>query len=302
MLKLLKISKNKTDDSFLDKMEEINDEVKNMNNKSSSIINAIDKYGAENIFFLYSSPYDSYYYNNITGEIFHCDSSRKFHDILHINTALEEDYVDKEILYKKVYKDEKDNIDKLYFTDSYIKKLFNIAKVEVNRGRKWKGTGYIVGETKSSYQYSPWNSSTTYLYRIYDPKTNTIYEINQNYADFKDVKDKFEEYKKYLLDLLNKTKEKDIIYEMSNHKFVFFSYINKFKEFDEWMKEKYDPKIDLSKARDIEQEKQDKKNDEFKAKKMPELIEWVKTHTDKKGDEIEKLAEHIFNKRYGNRD
>lgn len=31
---------------------------------------------------------------------------------------------------------------------------------------------------------------------------------------------------------------------------------------------------------------------------MPNIIEWVKTKTDKEGDDIMKLAEHIFNKRY----
>ena len=36
----------------------------------------------------------------------------------------------------------------------------------------------------------------------------------------------------------------------------------------------------------------------FKNEKMPQLIEWVKNNTDRKGEEIEKLAEHIFNKKY----
>jgi hypothetical protein len=36
----------------------------------------------------------------------------------------------------------------------------------------------------------------------------------------------------------------------------------------------------------------------FKETKMVDLINWVKTNTDKTGDEIYKLAEQIFNKRY----
>lgn len=31
---------------------------------------------------------------------------------------------------------------------------------------------------------------------------------------------------------------------------------------------------------------------------MPELIEWVERNTDKTGEDIVKLAEHIFNKKY----
>ena len=37
----------------------------------------------------------------------------------------------------------------------------------------------------------------------------------------------------------------------------------------------------------------------LKKEKMPAIIEWVKNNTDKKTDEdIKKLAEHIFNKKY----
>ena len=43
-----------------------------------------------------------------------------------------------------------------------------------------------------------------------------------------------------------------------------------------------------------------KRENEFNVRKeqeMPNIINWVKEHTDKKGDDILKLAEHIFNKR-----
>ena len=39
-------------------------------------------------------------------------------------------------------------------------------------------------------------------------------------------------------------------------------------------------------------------HEKFKETKMVDLINWVKTNTDKTGDEIYKLAEQIFNKRY----
>lgn len=44
-------------------------------------------------------------------------------------------------------------------------------------------------------------------------------------------------------------------------------------------------------------DKKNKEHDELRAEKLPGIIEWVKNNTDKKGDEIDKLAEHIFNKR-----
>lgn len=262
--------------------------------KNNTLLRSISQYGAENIFVLYRSGYNSYYYNNDTGEKFLGDP---FPGLIHIEKALEEDYVDKKQLYKTIYEKEKKEIDNLYFRkndiDNNLDTLKGIIKVTVNKGRKWKGTGYIVGQESSSYQYSPWNSTTTHFYKIYDDKDNTINTVNKDYADFKDAEDKFNEYKKYRLDLLNKSKESDI--EFKDHDFILYTYDN----FIDWLKNKYyNPSIDWSKAKDIEQEKQDKKSEEFKKKKMLELIEWVKNNTDKKGDEIEKLAERIFKKRY----
>lgn len=45
-------------------------------------------------------------------------------------------------------------------------------------------------------------------------------------------------------------------------------------------------------------EKKHTEHKKFKETKMVDLINWVKTNTDKTGDEIYKLAEQIFNKRY----
>lgn len=40
------------------------------------------------------------------------------------------------------------------------------------------------------------------------------------------------------------------------------------------------------------------KREELKKEVLPKLIDWVKENTDKQGEDIEKLALHIFNKRY----
>jgi len=52
-------------------------------------------------------------------------------------------------------------------------------------------------------------------------------------------------------------------------------------------------------AYDPEMEEKKRKASEFRATKMPEIIEWVKNNTDKEGEDIIKLALHIFNKKYG---
>ena len=58
-------------------------------------------------------------------------------------------------------------------------------------------------------------------------------------------------------------------------------------------------KFNLDNAYDVIEEEKKAKQEAFKASKMPGIIEWVKNNTDKTTEEeILKLAEHIFNKRY----
>ena len=49
-------------------------------------------------------------------------------------------------------------------------------------------------------------------------------------------------------------------------------------------------------AIEIYNAEEERKRAEHKAAEMAKIIEWVKTHTDKEGDEIEVLAERIYNK------
>lgn len=298
---MLKLSKSKAKEESFDtpgeKLDHIVSQMPKENVERIPICKAIADYGGENIFVADKTIYNNCkYYNNVTGEFFLGGIYIK--EVPDVQEGLDDDYIDRKLIYKNIYDKEKDKIDKLYFRqndiDNNLDSLKGIIKITVKRGRKWKGTGYIIGQETSRYQYSAWNSSTTHYYKVYDDQNNTINTVNKDYADLKDAEDKFNEYKKYRLDLLNKSKESDI--EFKDHEFILYTYDN----FIDWLKNKYyDPSIDWSKATDIEQEKQNKKSEEFKKKKMPELIEWVKNNTDKKGDEIEKLAERIYNKRYG---
>ena len=66
----------------------------------------------------------------------------------------------------------------------------------------------------------------------------------------------------------------------------------------EWLS-KYKNVINLLNAYDVEKEERLNKEKKFKESKMSGIIEWVKNNTDKKTEEdIMKLAEHIFNKKY----
>ena len=193
-----------------------------------------------------------------------------------------------------------------------------LVKVKVDKGRKWKGEGWLVGFFESSF-CTGYREIYTKKVKIYDPSTNKIETIALNNVTITDISKLIEAYKKDIIDNIYRTDIDELgmshiieslpiilpylsslkvdllqtIDDTLNKKKIHISSWSRSKDFmnDEFILENAIDEIeDAKKAR----------KEEFKAKKMPELIEWVKNNTDKKGEEINKLAEHIFNKKYGN--
>ena len=200
----------------------------------------------------------------------------------------------------------------------YIKEFANtgLIKVKVSKGRKWKGEGYIVGSFESAFNTGYRNIYTTYV-KIYDPSTNRIETIAlKNVTDF-DYSDLIKNYKENIINILNNftinenqrllivnpitipllsSFNFDILKEIEN------AFNDKIINIVSWVVNTsglLNKDINLENAVDELEDAKKAKNEAFKAKKMPELIEWVKNNTDKKGEEINILAERIFNKKYG---
>ena len=189
----------------------------------------------------------------------------------------------------------------------------NNLRVSVDAGRKWKGEGYLIEVNESSYRYATpmfrsryygvdndFGVSTTYTALIWDPITNTINRCNAKYLNFIDKEKIMNEYKKWAESVVYHSTTDDII---SNGKYNLGSYIlNRDYSFETFMNTVWSvehPLGDISDAYDKEEEERKRKASEFRASKMPEIIEWVKNNTDKKDEEIMTLAIHIFDKRYG---
>lgn len=207
------------------------------------------------------------------------------------------------------------NVDMNRYIEDFAR--LGLAKVKVEKGRKWKGEGWLVGFYESSFSTGYRNINTKHA-KIYDPNTNRIETVPLYNVTIIDTSKILEAYKKaiefninsasvdntsfaryieafpILLPCLNSFSIDILkaIDEELNSKNIGFSYWARGSEF-------MNEEIDLENAIDEEENYKKSKKEAFKAKKMPELIEWVKTHTDKKGEEINKLAEHIFNKKYG---
>ena len=189
-------------------------------------------------------------------------------------------------------------------------------RVKVERGRKWKGTGFFINTFTKSYQWGvkQWRSNndygvaTTRYAKILDPVSGTINTVTFRNMDFVDIEKFFEEYKTEMKNKLEATTVEDL--KVGDYDFSYSPYSGdshrvaygiEFGDmtFDKWLAEKHSNKFDLSIFTDIEEEEKAKKQAEFKATKMQGIIEWVKNNTDKTTDEeINELAERIYKKNY----
>ena len=112
---------------FLKDMDEINDLIQSMGQDTCDkipVLKHIYEHGAENIFILYKSGYDTMYYDNITNEKFLSISLGTKAKLVYIEDALDDDYINRTPLYNNLYKEEKQKIDKLEFMFENIK-IFN---------------------------------------------------------------------------------------------------------------------------------------------------------------------------------
>ncbi|MBQ3414847.1 MAG: hypothetical protein IJH39_05775 [Clostridia bacterium] len=192
----------------------------------------------------------------------------------------------------------------------------NVAKdyklrVSINGGRKFKGEGYLVDVEESSYRYATpmfrnhsdnFGISITETAVIWNPIDNTLNRANLKYVNYMDSEEIMEKYTFWAKKVIMDSTVNDI---KSNNQYNLGSYIlNIDYSFAKFMGEVWAPEHQIgdviSTAYDPEAEARKKKESEFRTSKMPGIIEWVKNNTDKQGEEIIKLAIHIYNKNYGN--
>ena len=221
--------------------------------------------------------------------------------------AWEEGMIDKEAYLKFWQERLNKGIDEKEF-DSSVAEDFNL-RISIEGGRKWKGEGYLIDVTSSTYRYATpmyrnhrddFGLDTTYTAVVWDPITNTINRANRKYVKFLDEELILSSYKEWAHNIVNHSRINDIAH---NGKCVNGCYIiTSDYSFNTFMAEVWAPNHVigdvLSTAYDPEMEEKKKKESEFRAKKMPEIIEWVKNNTDKTGEEIITLALHIYNKNY----
>ena len=300
----------------------------------TAVQKAIQEYGIENISMVGYNYHGRYedddceftYYNNITGNFFYDEWTTRFacpsyscYECQTLEEADKNGLVDHEKLFSfKKYSMIK-QFEKFKFDNIWGETFYKIAplglRVEVKRGRKWKGIGYLVGTFTTSYQWGVkmWHSnndygtSTTRHAKIYDPTTNRIETVTADYVKFLDLDNIIEQYKKDMIDIVEATTVEDFSIGKNGTTYSPYSGDSNLTpmsikcntiSFMEYLKLKGN-NINIENAYDAVEEEKKAKLLAFKETKMPGIIEWVKNNTDKETDEdILALAEHIFNKKY----
>ena len=300
----------------------------------TAVQQAIKEFGVENISMVsynYHGRYedddcDFTYYNNVTGEFFNDEWTTRFacpgygcYECQTLEEADKNGYVDHEKLFN-LKKTQLINIFKHFNVDHIWRENFEKIssfglRVEVTRGRKWKGIGFLVGTFTTSYQWGTklWRSnndygvSTTRYAKIYDPLTGRIETVTVNNVTFLEIGDIVEKYKKDMISIIEATTVNDFIIGKNCTSYSpYFGNSNDTNmtincniiPFMKYLESKGN-KINLDNAYDVVEEEKKAKFQAFKDSKMPGIIEWVKNNTDKTTEEeILALAEHIFNKKY----
>lgn len=227
---------------------------------------------------------------------------------IYFGAAWEEGLIDKEA-YLEYMKSR--HLETLTHVTFNIPEALNYnLRVKVERGRKWKGEGYLIGIEEHSFRFAypqfrnhsnDFGVSTTKTAKIWDPITHTINRANANFLEFIDQDEIMEQYILWAKNIIALATINDI---HSNGQYNLGSFIldvdyNFEKFMTKWMEEHDVVTGNYETAYDAEAEERIKKAAEFRANKMPEIVEWVKNNTDKKGEDIIKLALHIFEKNYG---
>lgn len=283
----------------------------------------VKKYGIDKVFLVskdyhgkYEDDYCTFiYWNEATKEFFNdywttagaCPTFSYYEAMIDFTTAWNGGLIDKSFFLSKVKESVISKIDKTQFSCSHPEDFS--FRVEVTKGKKWHGIGYYVDSYENEYRFatpmfrsryygSPadFGVSRTKVAVIYDPETNTLNECNAQYINYLDTDLIMESYKSWAKEIAENATVDDIILNDSldiKKDYSLEAFLNK------WFSSH---KIDTSTASYPAQEERDRKKAEklaaLKESKMPSIIEWVKEKTDKEGEDILALAEHIFNKNY----
>lgn len=284
----------------------------------------VKKYGIDKVFLVskdyhgkYEDDYCTFtYWNESTKEFFNdywttagaCPTFNYYEAMIDFTTAWNGGLIDKDFYLSMV---KESVISKIENTQFSCKNPEDFSfKVEVTKGKKWHGVGYFVDSYENEYRYatpmfrnryygspSDFGVSRTKVAVIYDPETNTLNECNAQYVKYIDTDLIMDSYKSWAKEIVEKATSNDVMISSENFDIKCDYSLDTFL-FDWAANHKIDISTATYPAQDERNRKKAKKLAALKESKIAGIIEWVKENTDKEGEDILSLAEHIFNKHY----
>lgn len=292
--------------------------------------------GLENVFYvgenyrgLYEDDYCTFtFYNNLTGELFYdewttayacppCDSY--YEGIYTIKEGLELGLIDMDKVFtlnKKRFETMIENNAKEIFSIDSIRNNCFYPRVKVNGGRKWKGEGYLIDMKTSIYHFGPsygkgYNTSSTTTAKILSIEDFQIHYCNADYLEFVEqerIEKMYIDWSSSIIGKLFRTVDDAKYYfncDALNWKLLpevkeqFDFSINRFFEYnDEMVNHILRMNTITANAYDAKEFERKVQYSQRLAEQLPNVIEWVKTNTDKTSEEdVLELALHILNKR-----
>lgn len=284
--------------------------------KVPNIIRTIVELGVENVFYmhqfykgLYNDDYcDFYYWDNVNGKVisdhwttsFSCPCFDLFTDnIFTFEDALNAGMVNIDLLKK--YNIEKvlnyvESTRNLKNVNGIIKENYPLVKVE--GGRKFRGVGYYVGEVVTAHgSYYP----ATVEAKIFSLEDFQIHYCNPQYVQLIDGDTIVDNYIMWASEIINNVVKNNSYATFFNMNGVDWSVRDEKFSFESYVKSQVDPNIKqlIENAYDPREEELKKKRAEKMTQRYADVLEWVKTKTDKKteADQIA-LAIRILQKNY----
>ena len=333
---------------IMQKINNLNNEFKSLVDNSTDrsgyngypyVVDKIYEYGVENIFFinkdykgLYQDDYCTFFYwNNATGEIFTDEWTTAFaaphYDMYTRNVFTFKEGVELGLIdmtkvkayNKNLWLEKIKNVD---FSDYWkVKKYMEnnpvfAPMVKVERGRKWKGIGFLLEVTESVYSWGPsygrgYNCSSSVTAKILSTEDFQIHYCNANYVEFINTDELFADFSSFAEKRIEVMFSRpDDYFDMNTltwsiKKGDYLAIYNDLVEL--WIEQASSDVTNLfSKVRRLEETAFDEKEYEEKkklaakrAEKITGITEWVNNSTDKE-TELGKmsLALHVLAKQF----
>lgn len=281
----------------------------------TKVLEEIAKYGAENIFEYVEDYHGKYeddyctfvYINNVTGETFSdywttagaCPNFGLY-ECVHLQKAVSAGLPINPSIYesfRKVVRGEAigllsiyDNVRNYHETNPQIGRL-----VSIDRGRKWKGTGYLMEIRHSSFHPAGrYSAVDSYTAVIYDPSDNTIHEANAQYAKYADQEQFKAEFEAWVDQRLEGTTLADVLPNFHSFNYNMVSKCHPCVFYREYIERH--PMPDTTNANYPERDARNAKKQEKINKLRADLEVWASRFTDKTPEERAKMVERALAK------